>query len=75
MVKLVHAYGLQDALLSSFYDETDVSLTTHSGRRAVLEFANGYEIDLVGERLAYESLAITSGNSIPSSSATRRAIP
>ncbi|UVC07813.1 hypothetical protein IHQ71_21895 [Rhizobium sp. TH2] len=61
MVKLVHAYGLQDALLSSLYDETDVSLTTHSGKRAVLEFANGYEIDLVGERMAYEGLAITSG--------------
>jgi Ca2+-binding RTX toxin-like protein len=62
MVKLVHAYGLQDALLSSFYTETDVNLTTHSGRRAVLEFANGYEIDLVGKGLTYEGLAITGGD-------------
>lgn len=61
MVKLVHAYGLQDSLLASFYTETDVGLTTHSGRKAVLEFANGYEIDLVGSALTFEGLAITGG--------------
>ncbi|MDB5555898.1 MAG: domain containing protein [Rhizobium sp.] len=61
MVKLVHAYGLQDVQLASLYPETDVNLTTHSGKRAVLEFANGYEIDIVGKNLSYEGLAITGG--------------
>jgi len=61
MVKLVHAYGLQDVQLATLYPETDVNLTTHSGKRAVLEFANGYEIDIVGRNLSYEGLAITGG--------------
>lgn len=61
MVKLVHAFGLQDLQLASFYTETDVNLTTHSGKRAVLEFANGYEVDIVGKNLSYEGLAITGG--------------
>lgn len=61
MVKLVHTYGLQDTLLATLYDETEVSLTTHSGKRAVLEFANGYEIEIVGRGLSYEGLAITGG--------------
>ena len=61
MVKLVHTYGLQDTLLAALYEETDVTLTTHSGRRAVLEFANGYEVEIVGRNLSYEGLAMTGG--------------
>jgi Ca2+-binding RTX toxin-like protein len=61
MVKLVHAYGLQDDPLASFYPEADVDLTTHSGKKAVLEFAGGYEIELIGKGLTYEGLAITGG--------------
>lgn len=61
MVKLVHAYGLQDVSLASLYTGNDVSLTAHSGRRAILEFASGYEIDIAGRDMRFNGLAITAG--------------
>lgn len=61
MVKLVHAYGLQDVLLASLYTNTEISLTAHSGKHAILAFGDGYEIDIVGSGLRYNGLAVTGG--------------